>query len=246
MKHGVTKIERRRLSDQIIDQFVGMISRGELKIGDMLPPEPELMKQFDVGRSSLREAIGALSLIGIVSVRPGYGTQVIASDDTFLQKPLGWSTSIRNETVEELIEARIIIEEAVAGVAAIKATNEEIAELKDIVEQINAVKKNRKKTVPLDLLFHQTIAKSSHNSVLLRTVSELRHLIRVWLDQNANFVSNEDIDRLLVAHTEIVQAIQKRDAEETRSVMRNHLLASSKNLRLTLIDRQLRVRSFQT
>lgn len=246
MKNRVARIERRRLSDQIIDQFVGMISRGELKVGDMLPPEPELMRQFDVGRSSLREAIGALSLIGIVSVRPGYGTQIIASNDTFLQKPLEWSISIRNETVEELIEARVVLEEAVAGVAAIKATNEEIAELNDIVKQINGVKKNRKKTVPLDVLFHQTIAKSSHNSVLARTVSELRHLIRVWLDQNASFVSNEDIDRLLVAHTEIVQAMQKRDAEKARSAMRDHLLASSKNLRLTLIDRQLRVRSFQT
>ena len=246
MKNRVTKIKRRRLSDQIVDQLVGMISRGELKIGDMLPPEPELMKQFGVGRSSIREAIGALSLIGIVNVRPGYGTQIVASDDTFLQKPLEWSTSIRNETVEELIEARIIIEEAVTGVAAIKATEEDIAELRDIIEQISAVKKNKKKTVPLDLLFHQTIARSSHNNVLLRTIYELRHLMRVWLDQNATFVSNEDIDRLLIAHTEIIQAIQKRDADGARSAMRNHLLASSKNLRFTLIDRQLRVRSFQT
>jgi GntR family transcriptional repressor for pyruvate dehydrogenase complex len=246
MKNRVVKIERRRLSDQIIDHFVGMISRGELKVGDMLPPEPELMRQFGVGRSSLREAIGALSLIGIVSVRPGYGTQIIASDDTFLQKPLEWSTSIRNETIEELIEARIVIEEAVAGVAAMRATDEDIAELKHIIEQINAIKKNRKKTVPLDLVFHRAIARSSHNSVLLRTVSELRQLMRVWLDQNASFVSSDDIDRLLIAHTEIVQAIQKKDAEEARSAMRNHLIASSKNLRLTLINRQLRARSFQT
>jgi len=246
MKNKVAKIQRRRLSDLIIDQFIGMISRGDLKVGDMLPPEPELMKQFGVGRSSLREAIGALSLIGIVNVRPGYGTQIIASDDTFLQKPLEWSNSIRNETVEELIEARIVIEEAVAGVAALKATGEDIAELRDIIEQINEVKKNKKKTVPLDLLFHQTIAKSSHNSVLLRNIYELRQLMRVWLEQNASFVNNQDIDKLLVAHKEIVQAIQERNVDGARSAMRNHLLASSKNLRLTLFDRQLKVRSFQT
>jgi GntR family transcriptional repressor for pyruvate dehydrogenase complex len=196
MKKRVLKIERKRLTDQIIEHIVSMISGGELKAGDMLPPEPELMRQFGVGRGSLREAIGALSLTGILSVRPGHGTQVVASDDTFLKKPLEWSASIRNETVEELIEARIVIEEAVAGVAAAKATDEDIAELKHILEQIDAVKKNKKKTVQYDVVFHLAVAKASHNRVLLRTVSELKHLMRTWMEQNATFVGTRSSSRL--------------------------------------------------
>ena len=64
------------MTDQIIDQLIAMITDGKLKPGDKLPSETALMEQFGVGRSSLREAVGALSLIGMLTVRPGHGTHV--------------------------------------------------------------------------------------------------------------------------------------------------------------------------
>lgn len=244
MKSRIIKIERKRLADEIIDQIVGQISKGELKTGDMLPPEPVLMKEFGVGKSSLREAIGALSLTGLLSVHPGYGTKVIASADTFLQKPLEWSMSIRNETVEELIEARIVIEEAAADIAATKATNADIEELERIDKQINTTKKSKKEIVPLDILFHQMVAKASHNRVLLRYILELKHLMLSWMDQNMAFANSKKIE-LLQSHTDIIQAIRNKKGEEARFVMRRHLEVSSKDLRLSLIDRHLKNRVLQ-
>jgi DNA-binding GntR family transcriptional regulator len=79
MKEVSTQIEKRRLTDLVIDQLVAMITKGGLQAGDKLPPEPELMKRFGVGRGSLREAVGALPLIGLLTVRPGSGTQVSMS-----------------------------------------------------------------------------------------------------------------------------------------------------------------------
>src|SRR3989339_1478998 len=90
MKQNSMRIERKRVTDQIIDQMISMITDGKFKPGDKLPPEPALMEQFGVGRSSLREAIGALSLIGMLTVRPGYGTHVSASLGESASKPLRW------------------------------------------------------------------------------------------------------------------------------------------------------------
>ena len=76
MTEPLFQVERRRLADQVADQLMALIADGKLKPGDRLPSELELMKQFQVGRSSIREAIGALSLIGLVTVKPGQGTHV--------------------------------------------------------------------------------------------------------------------------------------------------------------------------
>ena len=73
MNRDAYQIDRRRLADQIIDKLVSMIADGVLKTGNKLPPEPELMKQFGVGRSYIRYAVGALALIGLIKVHPGHG-----------------------------------------------------------------------------------------------------------------------------------------------------------------------------
>ena len=84
MELRINQIVRKRLTEEIIDQLTSLIERGELTSGDKLPPERRLMRQFGVGRSSVREAVGALSLTGVLSVRPGSGTRVISSADAFL------------------------------------------------------------------------------------------------------------------------------------------------------------------
>jgi len=241
MKSKVSPVNRNRLADQVIDQLVGLINRGDYKVGDLLPPEPVLMKEFGVGRGTVREAIRALSLIGMVSVRPGHGTTVIASGDTFLKKPLQWGKYVRQETVEESVEARMAIEEAIAGVAAVRATSDDIAALEGILDQVEKAKKNKKKAAILDMQFHQTLAAASHNKVLIRVFSEFRMLIRIWIECKRDYaVSSDDVGLAVHAHEKIIQAVREKNADDARLAMREHLLSSSKNLRLTLVDRQLK------
>ena len=76
MNEQVFQVERKQLADQVADQLMSLIADGQLKPGDRLPSELELVKQFQVGRSSIREAIGALYLIGLFTVKPGQGTHV--------------------------------------------------------------------------------------------------------------------------------------------------------------------------
>ncbi|MBE0557959.1 MAG: FadR family transcriptional regulator, partial [Proteobacteria bacterium] len=112
MKSTSMRIERKRVTDQIIDQLIAMISEGKFKPGDKLPSETALMELFGVGRSSLREAVGALSLIGMLTVRPGHGTHVAPSAGESFSKPLRWGMFVGwREKLHEFIEARIALEQ---------------------------------------------------------------------------------------------------------------------------------------
>ena len=105
MADQVFQIERKRLADQVADQLMALIAEGQLKPGDRLPSELELMKQFQVGRSSIREAIGALSLIGLVTVKPGQGTHVADFSAEGEGNRIGL-IGIGQEKISELVESR--------------------------------------------------------------------------------------------------------------------------------------------
>jgi len=233
MKLSTTRIERKRITDQIIDQFVSMIADGKLKPGDRLPPEHVLMRQFGVGRSSLREAIGALSLIGLLTVRPGHGTHVAASPNGFLEKPLSWSMlTVGRDKVHELVEARIALEHAIVGLAAERATQEEIAEIRHYQGRLKAAKKRGRRSIRADLSFHNALAKASHNSVLARLLSELRQPMRTWMQHLG------DYDKLIDEHDAIVDAVEAHDVDRAQSAVRQHLESVGARLATALLGRQ--------
>jgi len=167
MKSAPVRIERRRLTDQIIEHLITMIAEGRFTPGGKLPPEHLLMKEFGVGRSSLREAVGALSLIGLLNVSPGRGTHVNPSSDEFLAKPLRWGMlMMERDRIHELIEARIALEQTIVGMAAERATEEDIREIRDCHEQMRAAKKSRRKAIQADFSFHIALAKAGHDDAL--------------------------------------------------------------------------------
>jgi len=237
MKSNATRIERKRLTDQIIDQLISMIVDKKLRPGDKLPPEPMLMEQFGVGRSSVREAIGALSLIGLLTVRPGHGTQVSISSEEFLVKPLRWGMMMMGgEKVHELVEARIVIEQAMVGMATERATDENVAEIKFYQNQLKAAKKPGRKAIQADLSFHNALAKASHNNVLRRFLAELRQPLRSWMEQKASFVGGYDM--VVEQHDAILNAIEAHDVERAQSALREHLESVGERLTAILLERQ--------
>ncbi len=236
MKLNATRIERRRLTDQIIDQIISMIEQKKLLPGDKLPPEPILMEQFGVGRSSVREAIGALSLVGLLTVRPGHGTQVSVSSEESLVQPPRWGMMMGREKVHELVEARITIEQAMAGMAAERATDENIAEIKFHLNQMKAAKKSGRKAIQADLSFHNALAKASHNSVLRRFHAELRQPLRNWMEQKASLIGGYDM--VIEQHNAILNAIEVHDVERARSALHDHLDSVGERLTAILLERQ--------
>jgi len=237
MKSGSMHIERKRLKDQIIDQLIAMIADGKLKPGDKLPSETALMEQFGVGRSSLREAIGALSLTGMLTVRPGHGTHIAPSAGEPLSKPLRWGMFVGwREKLHEFIEARITLEQTLVGMAAERATEAEIREIRSGHNLLKTTKLTKRKAIHADLVFHTAIASAGHNSVLARFLEELRQPVRNWMEQKASLFGG--YDRVYEQHDQIVKAIEARDPDGARKAMREHLEAVGERLTAALLERR--------
>lgn len=240
MKSNVKPIKRRRVTDQIVEQLVSLIASGKLKKGDKLPVELELMEQFGVGRSSLREAIGALLFTGVLTAHPGRGTFVSVSSDEFLSRALTWRIKMGGENIKELIEARIALEQALAGLAAVSATETDIAEIRHYLE---LMKKNTQKRNPdqvqTDLLFHLALAKASHNATLFGFLSELRNLMILWLKQALRAAKIYSLGDIIKDHEAILNAVAAHEVEKAQSAMRRHLEKSANNLSYLLLRKQL-------
>ena len=242
MKSSVKRIERKRLTDQIVEQLVLLIRSGKLKIGEKLPPERELMNQFGVGRSSLREAIGALLLTGVLTSRPWRGTYVSVSSDKLLPRTLGWRIATGSEKVEELIEARIILEQAMAGLSAARATEEDIAETRHYNGLLKSIEEGKQKVaqVQADLSFHFALAKSSQNATLFGFLSEFRNLMLLWMQQTVRPESTYHLHDIIKQHDAILEAVEARDVERAQEALHRHLEASANNLSSILLHRQLK------
>jgi GntR family transcriptional repressor for pyruvate dehydrogenase complex len=221
------QVERKRLADQVADHLMTLIGTGVLKPGDRLPAEPELMKQFNVGRSSIREAIGALSLVGLVTVKPGQGTHVVGFSAENHLKPIGL-LGIGREKINELVEARIELECVIVRFAAQRATDEDIEAISKVHVQMKDLPTIEEQLIKLDLAFHMAVARASRNSVLSRFLMEMRQPIRLWMEQKARF--DWGYENVYEQHDLILKAIESGDPEQAETALKSHLLSTGERL----------------
>jgi GntR family transcriptional repressor for pyruvate dehydrogenase complex len=238
MKRTPIKIQRHRLSDQVIESLITMITDGKLQPGDKLPPEPQLMEQFGVGRSSIREAIGALELIGLLAVRPGDGTRITDSTDAIQSKAVGLALiTIGQDKVRDLVEARIELEQTIAMFAAERASAEDVNDIKAHHEKLIQARKKGRTLIAADLEFHAAIARACHNSIMMRFFSELHHPVRRWMEQKAKY--DWGFERVVEEHELIVNAIESHDPEAARLAMRTHIQLAGNKLVSAMSDIRL-------
>src|SRR5215470_9149354 len=157
-------VRRTKLYEKVAQQIQALIRDGLLKPGDRLPPERELAETFQVSRSSLRDAIRALEVMGLVEPRQGEGTVVRDLTAESLVSPLSSILSQKRELVAELLDLRLMIEPPLAGRAATHATEDEIRLLEDILRRQKEKVVRGELAVEEDSEFHYAIAKAARNS----------------------------------------------------------------------------------
>lgn len=214
-------VRKTKVYEEVASQIQRLITDGRLKPGDHLPPERELAETFGVSRTSVRDAIRVLELMGLLEPRQGEGTVVRDLSPDSLVYPLA-SLLVRNGTLlAELLDTRKIIEPDLAARAAKHATDEDIRELEEILTRQRAKIREGQLAIEEDSAFHYAIATAAHNRIVLRVLDVLMDLLRVSRERSLQVPGR--LDRSLEGHRRILEAIRRRDADGAEAAMHQHL-----------------------
>jgi GntR family transcriptional repressor for pyruvate dehydrogenase complex len=214
-------VRKVRRYEQVADQIRRLISSGALKPGDLLPPERELAAKLGVGRSSIRDAVRTLEVMGILEPRQGHGTVVRDLSADALVVPLSLVLTRKRELVHELLDVRRMIEPALAARAAKNATPEEIAQMREILERHEAKLRRGEQAIDEDSDFHYALALAARNSVVLRVLDVLMDLLRESRSRSLQVKGRPE--RSFDGHRRILRAIERRDQRAAESAVRQHL-----------------------
>ena len=219
--HMVRVLPRTTLTEAAFEQLIEHVVRGRWKAGDRLPPERELCQQFGIARTSLREALKAMELVGMIESRVGDGTFVCPRSE-FLSRPLLWAfTGTDHEELLEIMEARSVIEENLAAFAAKRASAEDVARIESALEQMRECIAAGTSILEADMSFHLAVADAARNELLRNAVQLLRNITRQWLSYKV--LIPHVAPSVLKHHETIYRAIAAHDAEAASSAMHTHL-----------------------
>jgi GntR family transcriptional regulator, transcriptional repressor for pyruvate dehydrogenase complex len=224
----LTPVIRTTLTGDICKMMISHLIRGKWKEGERIPPERELCQRLGVGRASLREALKALEIMGLIEIRLGEGTFVCNRSD-FFSRPLLWAiTGSAMAEAEELVEARIVIETELTGCAADRATAEDLKKIGEHLDTMEGSMEDRQAFQEADVAFHMAIARAGHNRILLNALHLIRNLMQEWVQ---NSLALEGVAaEALAQHKQIFMALAKRNNQQARDAMRVHINAMAKRL----------------
>ncbi len=220
-----TQIEHENISDAIVRQMIDRIGRGIYKPGDKLPSERTLMKKFGVGRSSLREALRALSIMGLLDIRPGQGTFVKEISARLIIQGNILAPLVNSDIAEKLLEARLILEPEIAFLAAKRRTMSDLKELKEIWHEYNESLKKGEHAYAIGVGFHLMVARSSHNAVFVRFMESIFNILYAWGAETSWNRSFSDWQ--IRSHESILNAIELMDSDLAKKCMREHIEGSA-------------------
>jgi GntR family transcriptional repressor for pyruvate dehydrogenase complex len=222
-KDSLTPVVRTTLTADICRKMVGQLIRGSWAEGEKIPSERVLCQKLGVGRASLREALKALEIMGMIETRLGDGTYVCKRSE-FFSRPLLWSIASSSEAnARELIEARTLIEVELAGLAAEHANEENLKEIGICLELMETAKKRPEEFVQADVNFHLAIGRAAANSILMNALHLIRNLLQQWI---LGAVAIKGVpEKACSQHKRILLAIRNADGSGARKEMRSHLRA---------------------
>lgn len=225
---GAEKIVRLKLSDQVLEKLRSMIGKGELKPGDKIPSERTLMERFGVGRPAVREALQSLHTQGLITITHGERSRV---NEISAKTVLDQSDDVARllleaapANLEHLKEARRMFEIGIVRAAAEKATPEDIANLRDLLELQTSHLSNADKDksfITADMRFHSAIADILNNPVISAVSASMLGWLQEYHDTLLQWTGKESIT--LTEHGRIIDALADNDPEAATNEMRSHL-----------------------
>jgi GntR family transcriptional regulator, transcriptional repressor for pyruvate dehydrogenase complex len=214
-------IERITLSAATFERLITNVVHGTWKAGQQIPTERVLCQQLGIARNSLREALKAMELIGMLESKVGEGTFVCPRSE-FLSRPLLWAfTGTNHAELADLMEARALMEADLAGLAAERATSSELESIEETIHAMEQHIAGRETVLESDMAFHLCVGQAAHNEVLANAAQLLRNVLKYWI--HLKLMMGRIPAQALERHREIYHAISSRDVHASRSLMQEHL-----------------------
>lgn len=218
------KVKIERVYQKVIEQIGEMIKEGYLKKGDKLPPERELVEQLGVSRTSIREALRVLEILGIVESRQGEGNFISEHlEDAFFQ-PISLMFMLRNSEPMEILEMRRIMDVGIAGLAAQRISEDSLDKLKEIIEKFKATE-DENINANLDKDFHYIIVEASGNSLARDLYKTISLLFDKFITGARKEIMRDKKNQLILLsqHEEIYNAMANHDPKMAEEAMKKHL-----------------------
>lgn len=230
-------IKSTKVYEQVIEQIKNMIVDGTLKKGDRLPSERELVESLEVSRTSVREAIRALQIMGLIECRQGEGNFIKEDFENTLFEPISIMFMLQQRDLEQILDARRIIEAGTAEFAAKMITKEDLNELRKITESFQ-VCRNENENVKFDRQFHYKIAKASGNLLIINILNAMSSLMdSSFKDARKNIlIDKENVIVLANQHKLIYEAIRDGDGIRASKEMKKHLDFANEYTRRSVSD----------
>jgi DNA-binding FadR family transcriptional regulator len=225
-----------KVSVLIMEQIRNAIRRGEMKPGDRLPSERELVERFEASRVSIREALKGLETSGLLTIQVGRGVFVAQIDSNVLSQSLSSVLSLaKGRTVDDLTEARLIFEPSVARLATERITAEEVSALEENIADVDAGIAAGLQVYEKNIEFHSLIAGASHNLSIRLTMVSLLNVVRErsveLVQENPLYTVNNFVRQAGRLHKEIVKALKKRNGQDVYDLIQKDILLVQKWLK---------------
>ncbi len=213
-------------TQQVVTHVRTLIEAGSLKPGDRLPAERDLAVEIGVSRPTVRAGLRALAAMGVVQSRHGSGTYIPGGPPTLGSEPLRFLAALHGFTREEMFEARRILEVGAAGLAAERATPDQIATIAEEVTCLFASMEDPQGFLVHDVKFHQAVALASGNPIVTSLVGMVSEIYYAQRRETATRASDRNLRDAAEMHRRIYQAIRARDLDAAQHAMAEHLAHS--------------------
>jgi GntR family transcriptional repressor for pyruvate dehydrogenase complex len=222
----VSRIKKIDLTEEVIKRMKELLERGDLRAGSKLPPERELAEMLGISRPSLRQALKALSVMGIIKGRPGYGTYVTDRFSEILSEPLHFLMLFKeNLPFTELFEARAIIETKLASLAASRVTEDDLKLMEQSLKGMKDNLNSPKGFLDHEIRFHKAIIDAAGNSLLSMVMDILYKLLNQYRER-AILVLGNGLDAMYERHARIFEEIARNDPDAAEKAADDHFVFS--------------------
>jgi GntR family transcriptional regulator, transcriptional repressor for pyruvate dehydrogenase complex len=227
-------------TEHVVSRVYELIKHDDLKPGDRLPPERELAKQLGISRPSLRAGLSSLISMGVLQSRQGSGTFIVDGPPALDSEPLRLLAALHGFSFEHMFETRSFLEVGAAGLAAERATGEQLATMSEEIAEMFAALKDPQQFLVHDIAFHRAVAAASGNPTLATLVQMVSAIL--YQRRRETIARAHDFNEALELHRLVYRAIRAHKPDEAREAMREHIVRAQRAFALEEMQQQTTAR----